>query len=184
MVEIPQWKSKLHAARLQALEALSPEERAERLHADAEELAARSERRAARSAQDLFINQRAALGDTPQEIAERLGIGVGALRARGRHSGHVLTQRAGYRRLPAWVATRHVRALDAIAADAGMSREKAVEALLAGLLGKGVTIAREMVPRAKPAPVKRQTSPESKSRPAAAAVAPRARAPERIVEPV
>lgn len=131
------WKTKLRAARLSALESFTPDEEAERINAAAAERAERAERRAVKSAQALFINQRAAIGDTPHEIAARVGIGVAALRARARRWGHALTQRAGYRRLSSWVADRHVRVLDVIAADAGLSREKALEALVAAALGGG-----------------------------------------------
>ncbi len=158
--EVSSWKERLRAARLATLASLTPEEAAERMAADAAERAARAERRGARIAKALLINQRAALGDKPQEIAARLGISMPALRARGRRWGHALVQRAGFRRLSAWVADRHVRALDALSADAGVSREKALEAILAAVLGEGATIARRIVAPAK----KRAASGPSKLR--------------------
>lgn len=111
--------------------------------------ATRAERRAKRAAESLLINQRVALGDTPIEIADRLEISLRALQRRAERWGHALRQRAGFRRLSAWVADRHVAGLDKLAADAGLSREKALERILAGALADGAHIARRMVTPAK-----------------------------------
>jgi hypothetical protein len=132
--EPPTWKTKLRAFRLTALASLTPEEAEARVAADRAEVAARALRREARAAQALLINQRAALGDTPEEIAGRVGISVAALRRRARRAGHFLAQRKGFRRLAAWVSNRHVETLDRLAATWGMSREKALEELIAGTL--------------------------------------------------
>lgn len=150
--DVPLWKAKLRAGRAAALASLTIEEEAERAAEDFAERHARASRRAARSGQALLVNQRTLLGDTPAEIAARLGIGVAALRARARRWGHSLVQRAGYRRVSAWIADRHVRALDALAAEAGLSREKALEALLAATFADPMR-ARQMI-----VPVKREAA--------------------------
>lgn len=150
--DVPTWKTKLRAGRLATLAGLTPVEEAQRAADDAAERHARAGRRAKKAAEALLINQRAVLGDTPQEISERLGIGVAGLRGRARRWGHALMQRAGYRRLSSWVADRHVRMLDALATDAGLSREKALEAILAATFADPLR-ARQMV-----LPVKREAA--------------------------
>jgi hypothetical protein len=129
------WRAKLRAGRLAALATLTPEEAAQRAEDDAAERRARAARRAAKAAQSVLVNQRAALGDTPEEIAGRLGISLRALQARARTWGYALAQRAGFRRISAWVAERHVRALDTLAVEAGIPREKALERIVAAVLG-------------------------------------------------
>ena len=140
------WRAKLRAGRLSALASLTEEEAAQRVADDAAERHARAERRAAKAAQAMLVNQRAALGDTPEEIAERLGVSVQALRKRARTWGHVLMQRAGFRHLSAWVADRHVRHLDSLAVEAGISREKALEQIVSAVLGDIVTARRIVAP--------------------------------------
>lgn len=132
--DTPTWKAKLRAARVAVLDALSPEESESRAAADLADREARAERRAARSAQALLINQRLSLGDTLDEIAGRLGITVGALRLRARRWGYALRQRKGFRWLSAWVSERHVATLDGLAASWGVSREKALEEVLSDAL--------------------------------------------------
>jgi hypothetical protein len=143
------WKSKLQAGRLAALASLTPEEAAQRAADDAAERRARAERKAAKAEQAALVNQRLALGDTPEEIAGRLGITLRALQARARTWGHALAQRAGFRRLSAWVAERHVRQLDALAAEAGLTREQALERIAAAILGDGVAARRIVQPAKK-----------------------------------
>lgn len=150
--DVPLWKAKLRAGRLATLASLTPEEEAQRAADDAAERRARASRRAQKAAEALLVNQRAVLGDTPQEIAGRLDIGVAALRGRARRWGHALMQRAGYRRLSSWIADRHVRLLDALAVEVGLSREKVLEALLAAALADPLR-ARSMV-----LPVKREAA--------------------------
>ena len=132
------WRGKLRAGRLAALASLTAEEAAQRVADDAAERHARTERRAAKSAQAMLVNLGVALGYTPEEIASRLGISLRALQARARTWGFALMQRAGFRRLSAWVADRHVRALDALAVEAGISREKALEQIVSAVLGDAV----------------------------------------------
>ena len=144
--EIPSWKVKLRASRIAALAALTPAEAAQRAADAAAARAERGERRAARAAQALHINQRIVLGDKPEEFAEHLGVTVDAVRKRARRWGHALMQRSGFRRLSAWVADRHVRALDALASDAGLSREKVLEEILAALLGDAIAARRIVTP--------------------------------------
>lgn len=107
--------------------------------------ATRSAHRAKRAAEALLINQRAALGDTPQEIAQRLEITTKSLRDRSKRWGHALMQRAGFRRLHAWVADRHVTQLDKLAAEAGIPREKALERIIAAAFADGAFVARRIV---------------------------------------
>lgn len=129
------WRAKLRAGRLAALATLTADEAAQRAADDAAERHARAQRRAAKAEQALLVNQRLVLGDTPEEIAGRIGVTLRALQARARTWGYALAQRAGFRRLSAWVADRHVRQLDALAAEAGMNREKALERIVAAVLG-------------------------------------------------
>jgi hypothetical protein len=151
--DLPSWKAKLREARAAALASMTPEEAAQREADDAARRGWRAERRAARAAEALLVNQRAFLGDTPEEIAARLGITSDGLRKRARRWGHVLVQREGFRRLSAWVANRHVWMLDTLTAETGLSRDKVLETILAAILGDPVA-ARRIVG----APVKRRAA--------------------------
>ena len=130
----PTWREKMRAARRAALAALSPGEAAQRVADDMAAWAERSARREAKAAQALLVNQRVLLGDTPEEIAARIGITVRNLRHRARRWGHALMQRKGFRRLSVWVSSAHVETLDRLAAAWGVSREKALEELAATAL--------------------------------------------------
>lgn len=147
--EFPSWKEKLRIARASALASLTDEEVKAREADDAANRARRAANNAGRAAQALLVNQRLSLGDKPDEISARLDISLRGLQHRAKRWGHALMQRAGFRRLSAWVADRHVSALDRLAADTGLPRDKALERLLAAALADGGHIARRMI-----APVK------------------------------
>jgi hypothetical protein len=78
----------------------------------------------------LLINQRSDIGDTPEEVAGRLGISLASLRESCVRWGFALFQRKGFRQIGAWLRDRLVSVLDAYAAGARISREIAASELL------------------------------------------------------
>jgi hypothetical protein len=139
----------LRAARLATIALMTPEENAARIAADAARATGRTLRRRERVAQALLVNQRLSIGDKPEEISARLKISLRSLQRHAKRWGHALVQRAGFRRVSAWVADRHVTQLDKLALEAGVSREKVLERILADALADGAHIARRMVLPAK-----------------------------------
>lgn len=136
--EAPSWVRKLAAARAVALAAMTPEEVADR----GAEIAARAARKAKRLADARLVHERSLAGDTPDEIAARLGIAPRNLFNRAKRWGIVLMRRRGFRWLSAWVSDHRIPALDCLAADLGVTRAAALERLLDAALADGAHVAR------------------------------------------
>ena len=145
----PDYRQILRDARNAALSAMTPDQKCQR-EADhksrLERRAARREVHAQRQAEKVakirLWTQRLMHGDTPEEIADALGVTEFALRNWSLRWGVALMQRKGFRRLAAWVSFPHVAALDALASDLGLSREKAMATLLDAALSDGAHVAR------------------------------------------
>lgn len=138
-------KSELLKARIDALAALPAELRGALAREAKDRIAQRSERRRLQVARALFVGQRLVIGDKPEEVAEKLKTSVGALRGFCSRWAVTLVQRAGFRRLHAWVADRHVTQLDKLAEDAGIPREKALERIISAAFADGAFVARRVV---------------------------------------
>lgn len=136
------WREILRSARRSAIASLTTEQAAALAANDAEVRAARAARKAAKLERTLFINQRLAHGDTVEEIAEAIGMKERGLRYLAARSGHAVMARKGFRRLAAWVSHKDVAALDALAAENGVTREKMLGIITADALASGAFVAR------------------------------------------
>lgn len=88
-------------------------------------------------------------GDKPGEIAAKMGVPLKSLWNHRLYWALPIAVRRGCRRLFAWLPDAEVAALDSLAADMGVSRGRALEALLRLALADGGFVARRSlgVPR-------------------------------------
>ena len=136
------WRTTLRAGRKAAVAAFTPDLLAQMRADNAARRAEREARRAAKLARASFVNQRLAHGDTPEELAASLGMGVNGVIALAQRDGHALMQRKGFRRLASWVSHRDVAALDALASESGVTREKMLGVVIADALASGAFVAK------------------------------------------
>lgn len=136
------WREKRAAALTAAWLSLSPEEREVAAAARVLEREERKVRRRRNRERCRRLNLMVLAGSNPEEIAAAEGMNKSTLRSR---LNGLFAARRGFRRLFAWISDDHVAALEEIAADLGIDRNRVLERLLAATLADAGLIARRQL---------------------------------------
>ena len=133
----PEYARIVHAAKVAAIQSLSPELRRARDAALRETTEITKAKRKARVNQAARINDLLDSGWTPAEVADKVGLSEHALIRRRHRWGHPIFRRFGFRWLRCWIRDEHFDALDLLARRHRVTRATVLERIMEASLADG-----------------------------------------------